>query len=183
MEIDVSGINAIITFICIKLNTINDKDSLLDFFNSINKKINIEEEHDFFDFPVSNLPSIKEKGNISYLYILSFTEIDHYQKLRIAYKMMYIDTINGPWIAINLSDMNTINTIVTFLWEFSSNDGVIFKHKHYESYIKFKYYKEINKFFLLICGNKNMFDHPWYAHNKIIKHMGDEENMNFLKLL
>jgi hypothetical protein len=125
---------------------------------------------DFFDFPFKDVPLIRN-NNRSHTYIYSFIVKDDESKQPIFFKTMYIDTIYGAFIVIDLLNKQITENVGFWLNIMTTNHGNgFYQQKESKCHIKLTYFPSIDKYFAIISGSLELYNHPFYPANKIYDH-------------
>ncbi|MGZ3754949.1 MAG: hypothetical protein ACXVAY_18765 [Mucilaginibacter sp.] len=143
------------------------------------------------DIPTKNTPpSNKDK---SYCMPLDLIECEMPydsigNKLLIPTKigMLYMNTINEPWIAIDLQNVEVTNKITSSIMGMSRfkriKQGWYFKYLIQPPFFKLTHFSDFNKYIALISANHEGLNHPIYSWNKIVQYFGgsSEVSLNLL---
>jgi hypothetical protein len=170
-------LSTVIDFTCEDLKSLTTIDKYIAFLNrlSINniKKIR---SNNFADIPTKNTPSInKEKVYFTPAHLMEFDLLEDSigNKLIIPTKvrLLHMNTINGPWIAIDIQNQDVISKIMGTtigMGRFEHIEKGYFRYLNESSFLKLVYFPDFNKFMAIMSTNIEDLDHPIYSWNKII---------------
>ena len=171
----------LISSLCTDLHKIKNK---VDFQNYVQSqfewlddsskgfKIHLKEEFSFWDCSHQNLPLVKNsKYSYTYKYTLNF--LNHF------WDIIYIDTIHGAWIIVDLNNeqitKETQHLLMKHITYRNLRNGIFQSTYIYpNNFIKISYYPTLNKYIALISPHVELFDDPVYSWNKLLDHLNFE---------
>jgi uncharacterized protein (TIGR02145 family) len=174
-------LDSLLMFICQDLDLIKCKDDFENYFNgNFRAEIELIKKEEFVDLQYKHLPVIRD-NNYSYTYVYQFKCFGDKTMKHFWSKVMYIDTIHGAWIVVDLMSEEIIkeigyifrrlNTIMNYL------DTGMFQDIKSKNYIKLTYYPDIDKFIAIVANSLELYDHPWYSWNKILDNFSYVNNI------
>jgi hypothetical protein len=178
--IDDIKLSTAIDFACKDLKSLITIDKYLDFLNTLSilnfRKIRSD---NFADIPTPNTSlNNREKIYFTPVDLIEFelTKDSIGNKLVVPTKVrsLYMNTINGPWIAIDTQNQDVTNRILgtTFgMGRFEHIGKGYFKYLIQPHFLKVTYFSDCNKFMAMISTNIEDLDHPIYSWNKIIDYL------------
>jgi len=170
-------LSRIIDFTCKDLRSFITIDDYLDFLNT-SSVINIKKvsSTDFSDMPTKNTSlDRREKLYFTPVNLIEFElptdSIDNELPTPTKIKALYMNTINGPWIAIDIQNKEVTNNIVGTtigMGRFEEIETGHFKYLIAPNFLKIAYLPELNKFIATLSTNFEDLNHPIYSWNKIV---------------
>lgn len=174
----VSDVATFLTFACKDLKSLNSIEGFTAFLKKFNFDGQVINSIKFADFPTKNSSLLNVKDPFfAQLYFISLkiqkgmieNKIPTFLNMRI----LFIETINGPWLALDLKNeaaLTQVSKLCCAFGHFTKLQQGYFIHNLTPNYLKFTYYIDFDVYAAIISTNIEDLDHTIYANNKIAEY-------------
>ena len=172
-----SELFTLIAFLSKDLNNIKNQNDFEQYIDKDDKrKLLLLKSDEFWDFPFNNLPVLRDDKN-SIIYVYRFRLLHDVTNEPTYIKVMYINSVHGAFIAFDLVNKEIASDIG------SSSIGMShvivdlgqghFQFVNSPNFYKLVYHPELDKYFAILTCYQELYQHPWYAQNKLLDNFQD----------